>query len=68
MILGYNDADPLIKNPLFNILSSYISGPGLFALIPFAMLFLLKKEHIKFSGIVFMNLFLVQYILVEELY
>ncbi|WP_217956057.1 O-antigen polymerase [Enterococcus gallinarum] len=57
MILGYNDADPLIKNPLFNILSSYISGPGLFALIPFAMLFLLKKEHIKFSGIVFMNLF-----------
>ncbi len=58
MILGYNGAESLITNPLVNILTSYISGPGLTALIPFSIFFLIRKKNIKFSLIILLNLVL----------
>ncbi|MCE2317765.1 oligosaccharide repeat unit polymerase, partial [Streptococcus thermophilus] len=58
MILGYNGAEPLITNPLVNILTRYISGPGLTALIPFSIFFLIRKKNIKFSLIILLNLVL----------
>lgn len=48
MTLGYNGAESLITNPLVNILTSYISGPGLIALIPFSIFFLIRKKILNF--------------------
>lgn len=54
-LLGYNESTPLIKNTVLNGIVRYISGPGLYALIPFSIFFLLQKKHIVFSTIVFLE-------------
>lgn len=55
-LLGYNNELPLVENPFFRFLVSYISGPALYTLIPLAMIFIVRKEHLFFSIVVFANL------------
>lgn len=57
-ILGYNNELPLISNGILRFLTTYISVPALYALIPFALLYFVKNEKKFFSYIVFVNLFL----------
>ena len=55
-LLGYNNELPLISNATLNFLTSYISVAALYALIPFSMIFFVKRERKAFSYIVFANL------------
>lgn len=55
-LLGYDQNTPLIKSQLLNGVVRYISTPGLYALIPFAIFFLLQKKHIIFSSVVFLEI------------
>lgn len=59
-LLGYGDVSLGISkiNPIISGISSYISAPGLYALLPIAILLFLKKNHIYFSVLIFINLLL----------
>jgi len=59
-LLGYGDSTlgTSTINPIIGVMSSYISGPGLYALLPIAILLFVKREHIFFSGLIFFDLIL----------
>ncbi|MCM6879954.1 O-antigen polymerase [Enterococcus faecium] len=57
-ILGYNNEPPLIPNVTLRFLTTYFTAPILYTLIPFALIYFVKREKKIFSYIVFANLFL----------
>lgn len=50
--LGYND-EQAFSNPIVGLFVTYFCGPAMTVLIPIAIVFLFKKQHKKFSLIVF---------------
>ncbi|WP_278531425.1 O-antigen polymerase [Enterococcus asini] len=57
-LLGYNNEPPLIANGALRFLTSYVTVPVLYALIPFTLICFVKREKKLFSYIVFANLVL----------
>ena len=51
--LGYND-EQAFSNPIVGSFVTYFCGPAMTVLIPVAIVFLFKKQHRKFSLIVFL--------------
>ena len=51
--LGYND-EQAFSNPIVGLFVTYFCGPAMTVLIPIAIVFLFKKQHKKFSLIVFL--------------
>ena len=51
--LGYND-EQAFSNPIVGLFVNYFCGPAMTVLIPVAIVFLFKKQHRKFSLIVFL--------------
>lgn len=58
-LLGYEgeNTNVMVISPIVGILSSYV-GPCLYALLPIAIWLFIKRKHLKFSTIVFLNLLL----------
>lgn len=58
-LLGYGDSVNFnIINPVVGIISSYVSAPGLYALLPIAILLFIKRKYKWFSVLIFVNLLL----------
>ena len=57
-LLGYGNSTTMVMNPIVAGISSYISGPGLYALLPISILLCLKRKHVLFSFLVFFDLIL----------
>ena len=51
--LGYNE-EQAFSNPIVGLFVTYFCGPAMTVLIPIAIVFLFKKQHKKFSLIVFL--------------
>lgn len=51
--LGYND-EQVFSNPIVGLFVTYFCGPAMTVLTPVAIIFLFKKQHRKFSLIVFL--------------
>lgn len=51
--LGYSD-EQAFSNPIVGLFVTYFCGPAMTVLIPIAIVFLFKKQHKKFSLIVFL--------------
>lgn len=59
-LLGYGETtlNTNVMNPVLNLISNYISGPGLYALLPIGILMFFKHKNNLFTIIVFLDLVL----------
>lgn len=58
VMLGYIDGESLIANRYLDVVVNYFSSPGLYALVPFAIYFFIRRQHHKFTLMVFVLLIL----------